>query len=261
MGKDERELLVEWYASSEAGKRRVQAALIVPWRHRLRQLALDVLRGRPDTGHLVEDLIHEGVSILLEALPRFDPRLGGSLVAYAAAGIRGRMVDLVSAHSRPVRLPRREQEGRNKVMRFVEAFRLKHGRAPEVDLVAVELGLPRQLVQRAFDAARGHASLDEVVSISGEEIGSRLSMIVDQRPSPEELLLEADRQRHMYSAIEALPERHRQVVEARFGLNGQVRRNLREVAAEQGVTAQRIQQIEVQALKALRLAFKAYGLG
>jgi|GEM_PF-3433216 len=262
MGKSERELLVEWYASSEAGKRHVQAALIAPWRPRLRKIALDVLRDRAHLKkHFLEDLIQEGVLILLETLPRFDPGLGGSLLAFAAAHIRGRMAELVSAHDRPVRLPRREQDGRFKVIRFAEEFRLKHGRAPDAELVAVRLGLSLQLVQRALNEARGHASLDEVMSVSGEEIGSRLSMVVDQSPSPEEQLLAAERQQHMDSAIGALPERERQVVEARFGLNGQERLKLREVAAEHGLTVQRIQQIEVKALKALGLASKAYGLG
>ena len=89
---------------------------------------------------------------------------------------------------------------------------------------------------------------------SGEEDDSQLGDFVQDSTaeSPHELALENVRRENVQQALEALPERDREVIEMRFGLKGHEARTLEEVGRAFGVTRERIRQIENTTLKRLQ---------
>jgi RNA polymerase primary sigma factor len=87
----------------------------------------------------------------------------------------------------------------------------------------------------------------------GEEDDSELGDFVEDEAaeSPFELALESLRKENVRKALDALPEREREVIEMRFGLKGHEARTLEEVGRAFGVTRERIRQIENNTLKKL----------
>jgi RNA polymerase primary sigma factor len=87
----------------------------------------------------------------------------------------------------------------------------------------------------------------------GEDEDSSLGDFVEDETaeSPFELASENLRRQNVRKALEALPEREREVMEMRFGLNGHQARTLEEVGRAFGVTRERIRQIENNTLKKL----------
>ena len=88
----------------------------------------------------------------------------------------------------------------------------------------------------------------------GEEDDSELGDFVQDSTaeSPHELALENVRRENVQCALDALPERDREVIEMRFGLKGHDARTLEEVGRAFGVTRERIRQIENTTLKRLQ---------
>ena len=87
----------------------------------------------------------------------------------------------------------------------------------------------------------------------GEEEDSELGDFVEDETadSPFELAIENLRRENVRKALDALPEREREVIEMRFGLKGHEARTLEEVGRAFGVTRERIRQIENTTLKKL----------
>ena len=96
----------------------------------------------------------------------------------------------------------------------------------------------------------------------GEEEDSELGDFVedDTAESPFEMALENLRKENVRKALDALPQREREVIEMRFGLTGQEARTLEEVGRAFGVTRERIRQIENNTLKKLESLPEAQGL-
>ena len=107
-----------------------------------------------------------------------------------------------------------------------------------------------QQVRDILRIAQQPVSLEKPI---GEEEESELGDFVEDQTaeSPFELALESLRTENVRKALEALPEREREVIEMRFGLKGHAARTLEEVGRAFGVTRERIRQIENNTLKKL----------
>jgi len=87
----------------------------------------------------------------------------------------------------------------------------------------------------------------------GEDDDQLSDCIEDQSiPRPEDEATQALLSQQIRGLINTLPERERQVIELRFGLDNGTGRTLEEVSQELGITRERVRQIELKALKILR---------
>lgn len=193
----------------------------------------------------VEDLVGSGMVGLLAAVSAYDPDRGFRFSTYAAARIRGAILDELRRRDvAPRSVRRRERE----MERASDRLNVELDRPPEDPEVARVLGVDAMTLWRwKWDVARSRqVSLSEVASGSGqrpfEEPGTGEDDCVEIR-----LTREAEVRRLRLELL-SLTDREREVVDL-YDLQGQT---LREIAGRLGVSESRVSQIRTGALKRLR---------
>lgn len=195
----------------------------------------------------VDDLIQNGMIGLLDALDRYEEGLGAQFETYAVQRIRGAMLDGLRENDWLPRSVRRE-------MRRVEAAiqKLEHerGRAPSESELAGALDMSLADYQKLLLEARGH----QLVYIEDMTDGSGDDYLERHAPSatldPPALLEEAGMHAALVKAVEALPEREKQMMALYYEQD----LNLREIGEVLGVTESRVCQLHSQAIARLRAA-------
>jgi RNA polymerase primary sigma factor len=126
----------------------------------------------------------------------------------------------------------------------------KLGRAPEEHEVAKAAKLPLKQVREVREAARAVTSLDRPV---GEESDTSYGeLIAGDEPSPEETLHVSLEEETLRRALRQLPDRERDVLKLRYGLNGDsTPQSLEQIGRQLGLTRERVRQVEAQALERL----------
>jgi RNA polymerase primary sigma factor len=110
--------------------------------------------------------------------------------------------------------------------------------------------MPTEKVDRLKDIAQAITSLDTPI---GDDGAALQDFLEDDSPvGPEELAVEAVGREALEQGLNALPERERQVLILRFGLDSGTPRTLEEVGAVMGFSRERARQVERDALAALR---------
>lgn len=197
------------------------------------------------------DLVQEGNLGLLRAIERFDPARGVRLSTYAMWWIRRAMVYAIVRQGQTVR-PSVAQywEGRA-VARAAERLAAARGRAPGTREIAAHLGVDVEEVHRGMTAQAPPVALDAPLR------GTDGPAAIDQLPAlsgacPEEDAQTEEARRAIRDLLAQLPERQAHILRMRFGIGLRDDCTLEQIARQQGVTRERIRQLEAQALKALR---------
>jgi RNA polymerase primary sigma factor len=140
-------------------------------------------------------------------------------------------------------------EREQKIARAERELTTKLGRSPEDAEVAKAAKLPLKQVREVREAARAVVSLDRPMADSETSLGD---LMAGQEASPEEEVTVSLDMEVLRRAVSQLPERERDVVKLRYGLNGDVEpASLEEIGRRLGVTRERVRQIEADALERL----------
>ncbi len=216
------------------------------------------------------DLIQEGNIGLMKAVKRFDPNQGVRLVSYALHWIRAEIHEYILRNWRLVKLA--TTKAQRKLFFNLRSMKqnMKEDAADgdthrntltpaEVRRMATELKVkPEEVVEMETRLSGGDIALEPQTD-DGEESFAPIAYLADEAGEPTQVLESLRRDRLVThgigEALDSLDARSRRIVEQRWlAVNDDASggMTLHELAAEYGVSAERVRQIEVAALKKMR---------
>ena len=211
------------------------------------------------------DLIQEGNIGLMKAVRRFDPAQGVRLVSYALHWIKAEIHEYILRNWRLVKVATTKAQRKL----FFNLRSMKQGfenfHDAEIESVASALNVKRaDVVEMEQRMGAGDVSL-QPLGDDGEEAFGPMAYLSDRSHEPDAVLEARSRERlqiqGLEEALESLDARSRRIIESRWlavNDDGSGGKTLHDLAAEYGVSAERIRQIEVQAMKKMRQALANY---
>ena len=220
-----------------------------------------VARGYSGYGLPQGDLIQEGNVGLMKAVRRFNPEVGVRLVSFAVHWIKAEMHEYILRNWRIVKVA--TTKAQRKLFFNLRSAKKRLGwfSPQEVEAVAEDLGVtPEAVMQMEGRMAARDAAFDGEVDDDGENfVAAPAQYLGDESMNPAEIVAEEDwterSMAQLQGALGQLDERSREILRLRWLNEPKV--TLRELAAQYGISAERVRQIEVKAMKKLRSALTA----
>ena len=215
-----------------------------------------IARGYDGYGLPQADLIQEGNVGLMKAVKRFDPTMGVRLVSFAVHWVKAEIHEFILRNWRIVKVA--TTKAQRKLFFNLRSSRKRLGwmSRAEVEDVAADLGVEPRVVMEMEQRLTAHdASFDPLVEHdSDSDRPAPAGYIADLRFEPATQAEDDDWKAHseakLAEAMEALDDRSRSIVSRRWLAERKM--TLQELADEYGVSAERIRQLEKNALKKLR---------
>ncbi|NLI74979.1 MAG: RNA polymerase sigma factor RpoD/SigA [Candidatus Riflebacteria bacterium] len=207
-----------------------------------------------------EDLIAVGNLGLMRAARRFRHDRQVRFISYAVWWIRQAIIQVISMHTHPIRLPLNRVHQALKLKKIEEGLSKKLNRKPTIDELARAAGMKTPDLRKFMADNPVVVSMDSTPVDAEEDLYLR-DVITDPKGDPLVMAEERSLKEEVQKVLDALTEREKLVITFRFGLTSQRACTLEEIGKLLGLTRERVRQIEAQAIQKLRHPSRAGRLG
>ncbi len=230
------------------------------------RLVVSIARNYLGYGLPHEDLIQEGNLGLMKAVKRFDPKQNVRLVSYAMHWIKAEIHEYILRNWRMVKLATTKAQRKLFFNLRSRKQDLQSFSPDEIDTLAKELKVKKgDVAEMEMRLAGSDIALESQVEDNDEPSFAPIAYLTDTQDEPSEILaarqLEKLKGEGLNAALDALDERSRRIIEARWlnvAEDGSERAKLDKLGAEIGISAERVRQIQASAMKKMRQVLAAY---
>lgn len=217
-----------------------------------------IARGYSGYGLALADLIQEGNIGLMKAVKRFDPEVGVRLVSFAVYWIRAEMHEFILRNWRIVKVATTKAQRKLFFNLRRKKNRLGWFNQDEVDTIAEELGVTTKDVREMELRMNGHDMAFDEPDDDDDRSNtvSPVAYLQDQSEETASLVEAQDEEEfetaRLTQAIKTLDERSRDIIQQRWLTEDKA--TLHQLAAKYSISAERVRQLEGNAIKKMKLA-------